>query len=99
MCMEMSVDNKDITMFNVYMPCDNRDNLDEYLHLLSNISTRIELDSPYVMMIGDLNANTTPQSDTLFGMELKRYCSEEELIISDLSMCDPRSFTFYSEAH
>ena len=99
MCLEMKVDGRDMTVYNIYMPCDSRDNFDEYLHTLSHINTAVESDVPYIMMMGDFNANTRPGSASLFGQELKRFSGEEQLVISDLSMCDPATFTFYSEAH
>ena len=50
-------------------------------------------------MMGDYNANLKLGTNTLFGDELKRFCNEELLTISDSIFCDPNSFTFYSDAH
>ena len=87
-------------LFNVYMPCDNRDNLDEFLHLLSYLGTAVEeAAAPYIAMIGDFNANVSPVVNTLFGDELKHFCGAEMMTISDLALCEKKTFTFYSEAH
>ena len=100
MCIEISNQDTSIAMFNVYMPCDCRENLDEYLHLLSQLSSAAAgLDTSYFAMFGDFNANLQPGVVSLFGKELQCFCQEENLCISDILLCDPKSFTFYSEAH
>jgi endonuclease/exonuclease/phosphatase family metal-dependent hydrolase len=99
--MSLHIDNRQHSMnlINVYMPCDHTDNLDEFLELLSYLRTAIdESDAPYVSMIGDFNANTLA-TNALFANELRRYCRDESLSISDTSFCPADTFTFFSEAH
>ena len=61
-----------ITLFNVYMPCDDKENLDEYLQILAYLSAAVEeSESPYIAMLGDFNANLKPGLNTLFGDELR----------------------------
>ena len=89
-----------INIFNVYMPCDHPDNHDEFLELLSHLSTAVEeSETLHIAMIGDFNANIHPGAHTLFGNELKRFCREEILSISDAKLCPPNTYTFFSEAH
>ena len=89
-----------MNIFNVYMPCDNPDNHDEFLELLSHLSTAVEeSEALHIAMIGDFNANISPGTHTLFGNELRRFCIEESLTISDDKLCPPSTFTFFSEAH
>ena len=49
--------------------------------------------SENLCMMGDFNANLKLGTNTLFGDELKRFCNEELLTISDSIFCDPNSFT------
>ena len=100
--MSMHIDNiqNSMKIFNVYMPCDHTDNRDECLEILSYLNTAVEeSDAPYIAMIGDFNANIQTGANTLFGKELKRFCREELMSISDSIFCPSNSFTFYSEAH
>ena len=100
MSMQIENSNQSINLFNIYMPCDHRDNLDEFIDLLSHLSTAVEeAHYPYIAMIGDFNANMKPGLNTLFGNELKRFCRDELLSISDASHCPPSTFTFFSESH
>jgi len=98
MCLQIRNKDNAIALFNIYMPCDGRENLDEYLHLLSFLSTAIEeREFTHIAMIGDFN--TTIDANSCFGKELKKFCGDEMLSISDSTWCDSKSFTFYSEAH
>ena len=58
-----------------------------------------ESDVPHIAMIGDFNANKQTDANTLFGKELKRFCREELMSISECIFCPSNSFTFYSVAH
>ena len=100
--MSMRIDNiqNSMKIFNVYMPCDHTDNRDEFLEILSYLNTAVEeSDAPHIAMIGDFNANIQTGANTLFGKELKRFCREELMSVSDNIFCPSNSFTFYSEAH
>ena len=70
------------------MPCDNPDNHDEFLELLSHLSTAVEeSEALHIAMIGDFNANISPGTHTLFGNELGRFCIEESLTIYLMANC------------
>ena len=98
MCLQIRNKDNAIALFNIYMPCDGREHLDEYLHLLSFLSTAIEeREFTHIAMIGDFN--TTIDANSCFGKELKKFCGDEMLSLSDSTWCDSKSFTFYSEAH
>ncbi len=100
MKMQFETTNQSVTLFNVYMPVDDRENVDVFLEIMTYISSAVvEMEVPYVAMIGDFNANMSPSANTLFGNELSRFCNDEQLKISDVALCDKDSFTFYSEAH
>ena len=87
-------------MFNVYIPCDSWENLDEFLQILSQLSSDIyELVTHYIAMIGDFDANLMPGVVSLFGNDLKSFSEYDNFYISDTSWCDRESFTFYSETH
>lgn len=93
-------DMKQMKIFNIYMPCEQTDNHDEFLELLCYLRTAAEdSNTPYIAMIGDFNANNTPDASSLFRNTLHRFCNEEKYIISDAAYCSSDTFTFYSEAH
>ena len=78
--LEVCRDSSSLNFINVYMPycCDS--NYDEYINYLSKISTlRDEIDSPNVLIVGDINA--CPNNN--FGVLLSQFCLEHELKISD----------------
>jgi len=101
MCIQITSNNKTLTVFNVYMPCEDRANVDDYLDILSQFSAYVEQNNTlYAAMLGDFNANYQPSNaSSSFYKELSHFCEEENYYVSDVRMCDASSFTFYSEAH
>jgi exonuclease III len=105
MGIELYVDNKKFLFLNVYLPYDNGENLDEFLFYMYKINDIfINYESPYVMALGDFNANIegfyNKKVYHRFGRELISFCTEENLIISDTIHCSvDDTYTFYSEAH
>ena len=81
---------------NVYMPFDCADNYDDYLYNLGIIeSLRDEINTYHFCVIGDFNASL---DRGLFGRELVQFCSNNNLIISDVDALPDDSYTFLSSA-
>jgi exonuclease III len=103
MVFELQCGEKSLLFVNVYMPCCSEDNYPDFLYYLGKINSIVtDSNSPYVYVLGDYNANIckpeTERSHT-FGIELKEFCLNEGLVLSDVLFCDDNSYTFYSEAH
>ncbi len=92
----ISEENKQITLLNTYLPCDDGGNVDDYRMYLAKISSY--LDTTYSAAFGDFNGNISSTSHR-FGNELISFCNSESLVLSDKVICDEDTFTFYSEAH
>ena len=93
---------------NVYFPYECHNNFYEYVDYLGKMYSIIDTtDTPYVIVLGDMNADTymylDPGSgyDSVFGKEMLKFCDEHNLIISDLDRlgCSDKVFTHYSDAH
>ena len=95
--LEISNGHHQIVLLNVYLPCDNGSNLEDYRFYLSKVDSLIG-NTPYSAAFGDFNANIK-SSTHRFGKELVHFCETENLIISDSIIGDKDKFTFYSEAH
>ena len=89
--------NRTISQLNVYLPYDNGTNIHEYQHYISKVDSILS-DNPYSCAIGDFNANIS-DTNSRFGNELKKYCMDENLMISNQILAPSDSFTFFSEAH
>ena len=97
MALEISVAGVKHLFINVYLPYCYIGNLDLFLSCLSEMDSIITAAStPYVYFIGDFNADLS--KDHLFGSELKSFCSDMNLIISDKEHLGD-SYTFLSSAH
>ena len=58
---KLHYDNKRMFIFNVYLPCDNQDNEDEYLDRLTKLHNIVcECDSSCISIVGDFNENVLP---------------------------------------
>ena len=71
--------NTTTTLANVYLPCDNGSNIDEFSFYLSKIDSVLTCDVQ-AAAIGDFNSNIT-SSHHRFGSELKSFCASENLTI------------------
>ena len=89
--------NTTTTLVNVYLPCDNGSNIDEFCFYLSKIDSVLTCDVQ-AAAIGDFNSNIT-SSHHRFGLERKSFCASENLTMSDSLLCKGNSYTFFSEAH
>ena len=91
---------KQILFVNVYMPYCSNDNLPEFQFYLGKINRIIEdANTPYVYVIGDLNANTRRGQHHLFGDELIDFCLHDNLVLSDVILCKEETYTYFSTAH
>ena len=97
MRVDISNNNRIISIFNVYLPYDDGSNRDEFQMYLGKIDSELS-NWPYSCAIGDFNANTRDGSSR-FGQEFIRFCAEESLIVSDSILAPSDTFTFLSNAH
>ena len=79
---------------------------DDYMNYLGKVDSIIQsADTNYVLVIGDMNADTYSGSDSvrnsLFGRELVSFCRENNFILSDVEKLASNNdiFTHYSAAH
>ena len=91
---------------NIYMPYDCPDNVDEYIQYLARINEIIVMHpTPYVYIIGDLNANTCTKNNgnnsvnSNFGKILIDFCEEENIVLADYDLLPKDTYTFVSSAH
>ena len=56
------------------MPCDNADNLDDFLYYLAQVNSVIGYPSSHSCIIGDFNGNLIDGCNSLFGKELTKFC-------------------------
>ena len=80
----------------VYLPYNNRQNFDRYVHYLSKLKSIIDdYDSPNVCIIGDFNADVKKQSE--FGDELYSFCQGANLKIADRLLLPHDSVTHVND--
>jgi hypothetical protein len=101
MGLELVSEHKKVLLLNVYLPYDDGTNLSvqnyqQYLSKLESIMS--EYSSSYCASIGDFNANVSVNGHR-FGKELKSYCNDENLCISDCVYAARDTFIFLNEAH
>ena len=98
MALEISVAGVTHIFVNVYMPYCYSGNLDLFLSCLSEIDTIISSAStPYVYFMGDFNSDVH-KDHHLFGAELKSFCNDVNIVISDTEWLHD-CYTFLSSAH
>ena len=74
-----------LLIINVYFPYESHNNFDEFMNYLGKVYSIIHMaDTPYVLVMGDMNANTYMYSErnrvSVFGEELVKFCNEYSLI-------------------
>ena len=97
MAVEVRANGQKVLFINVYLPFCCDENLPDFQYYLAKLNDIIEsYDSPYVVVIGDFNADT--RSTQKFGSELLDFCQDEGLILSDLVHVKDHTnnFTFVS---
>lgn len=83
MAIEFRARDYKVLFINAYLPYCCDENLTEFQFYLAKLKDIIEsYDSPYVVTMGDFNADTNSQQK--FGGELTDFCQEEGLILSDV---------------
>ena len=86
-----------VYIISVYLPCNSRENEDEFLEKLGILASIInDLDSPFVWVLGDFNAHLGP-NPSKFGKYLSDLCLENDLKISSKELLKNDSFTYISE--
>ena len=86
-----------LELLNVYLPYDDGSNLEKYQSYMTKLEDKLS-ESVFSCAMGDFNANILQQNNR-FGQELKMFCQEENLVISDEELCTHDSFTYFSSAH
>lgn len=90
---------RSLIIFSAYLPTDCYENLPDFTHCLSKISSIIEdaRDTEAIYILGDFNAH--PKE--LFCNELLDFCTEQNWTCADMNMLGAESgtYTFVSEAH
>ena len=96
--LEVCTDETNLFIICAYLPTCKHENYDDYLNYLAKINCIIQdCNTVNAIVLGDFNSNV----GTIFGDELEKFCTENNLHISDIDIlgkCD-KNFTFYSEAH
>ena len=103
MILELRCGEQTLLFVNVYMPYCSDDNHLDFMFYLGKINSVLsDSNTPYVFIHGVFNANictTETERRHKFGMELKKFCINESLFLSDVLFCSDNSYTYYSEAH
>lgn len=86
----------DLFLYNVYLPYQCQDNVDEFNYYLGLIASIIEAcPSSYVALLGDFNADNQHS----FGKLLLDLCNGHNFVLSDVNRLPLSSFTFVSASH
>ena len=87
---QVAAGNTTVLIINVYMPWESHTNFDQYCMVLGDLQGIIQdSTADHVCIIGDLNAHPSRQ----FFNELTRFCQNHSLVISDVSLLPPSSYT------
>ena len=85
-----------ILFLNVYFPTQTNEYFDNYLAMMGRVMTIIHTQgADAVVIMGDFNANI----GTSFYDELNRSCTENEMVVVDVSCLPNNSYTHVSDAH
>jgi hypothetical protein len=88
---------------NIYMPFDCADHAYDFTQYLSRVNDIFKsYPTPYVYVIGDLNANVivkNNQCSSIFGETLLKFCEDEAVVLADYEYLPMDSYTFISSAH
>ena len=94
---EISHDHKKMYIFNVYLPCDNRENEVEYLDRLAKLHKLIaECDSSCMTIIGDFNANVNTRAN--FAVLLEEFCEQFSYVWTSCQRLPSDTYTYVSDA-
>ena len=83
--------------FNVFLPCDNRENEVEYLDRLAKWHNLIaECDSSCITIIGDFNANVKTRAN--FAVLLEEFCEQLSYAWTSCQRLPNDTYTYVSDA-
>ena len=98
MILELQCGDQTLLFVNVYMLYCSDDNHADFMTYLGKInSVLFDSNTPRVFIPGDFNANickTETERRHKFDMELKEFCINEGLILSDVLYCSDNSYTY-----
>jgi exonuclease III len=78
------------------MPTCHADNIIDFTNYLSKIHSIIDdNENAEAIIMGDYNAHPT----SIFGLELRTFCNNNNYICLDMQNLPPDSYTFVSDAH
>lgn len=95
---KITLANKEILIFSIYMPTDANENLIEFTNCLGEIVSIIDnCGIETVFMLGDFNAHP----NQLFAVEMNNFCDNQSWICADMKVLGEGSdtYTFVSDAH
>ena len=83
-------------IFNVYLPCDNQDNEDEYLDRLTKLHNIVcECDSSCISIVGDFNANVNTNANC--AVLMKELCEQLNYVWTSCKMLHDDTYTYVSD--
>ena len=93
----ITIDSVCLTIINVYLPYESRDNDDEYIEKLSILDDIIDnINHSSYVLIGDFNANIASSSSKC-AEYIFDFCNRNQLILSSHELLPNDSYTFISE--
>ena len=97
MGLELFVKSSKFIFFNSYLPYCSPNNHDDFISYLSKMEDIISsANTPYIYFLGDFNADIFKAH--LFGQELKQFCLDQQLILSDTLYLEPSTtYTYMSQ--
>ena len=94
---EIAMDTKKMYIFNVYLPCDNVDNEEEFLDRISKLHNLLaECDSSCVTVVGDFNAIVLKKAYLL--VLLEEFCDQFKYKWTSVRKLPRDTYTYVSEA-
>nr|XP_055036878.1 uncharacterized protein LOC129424288 [Misgurnus anguillicaudatus] len=95
---QITYQDKNFIILNVYTPYESHHNEDEYLNRLAFISSFIESSTvSSVYVIGDMNADISDKK-SIFSSHIAQFCHDNNLILSTEVCLPVDSYTYVSEA-
>lgn len=93
---KISLRDRSMIVFSVYMPNDESENMTEFTECLGEICAIIDSEAvDLVYVLGDLNAHINMP----FFHELKCFCAEQSMCIVDNELLPVDSYTYVSDSH
>ena len=94
---EIAYDNKQMFIFNVYLPCDKQENEEEFIDRLAKLHNLVaECDSSCIAIVGDFNANV--RNNANFAALLNEFCQQFRYVWSSRNILPNDTYTYVSDA-